>query len=112
MKQLTYTYHIDLDERGYFRAHVENSRGRTIVSYDLPVIYSQCAGCDDTFDVSNAKLHECTVVPDAEIYDVENWDILSPDWGIMKHNQDVRGLGKHLRECKVIPQNAELVLVK
>lgn len=33
--QTNYTYHIDLDERGEFRADVRNSKGKTVFEINL-----------------------------------------------------------------------------
>lgn len=99
----TYTYHIDLDERGSFMAHVENSRGRTIVAYDLPIYY--CAGCDNEISI-------CTCECDSFVANSQDWDIFDVDAGIVKHTRDIDGLERHYKQMGIMPQSAELVLVK
>ncbi len=103
-RQTIYTFHIDLDERGYFMAHVENSRGNTIVSYDLPTYSELCVECGNS--ENNCTCEE--FVQDNE----PEWDILDDSWGIMKHNRDVEGLEKHYKECGMMPKNATLVLAE
>ena len=97
-----YTYHIDLNERGYFMAHVENSRGRTIVSYDLPEIDGECLDCGETEEHCNCE--------SPSIHYTEDWDIFS-DWvGYVKNFEDVEGLERYYKEMGMMPKNARLVM--
>lgn len=95
-----FTYHVDLDERGYFMAHVGNSNGDTVISWDLPEW-----NCDICGEIEKT----CKCEYPFPHY-VENWDILSPNWGIMEHNRDVKGLCSHLVESGILPKGSELIL--
>lgn len=97
-----YTYHVDLDERGQFNAHVENSNGDSVIGWNLPEYV--CAVCGSKYMGCDCEIDEDQ--DDA----IENWDILSPDWGIMKHNRDVAGLCAHLVESGILPKDARLEL--
>lgn len=95
-----YTYHIDLNERGYFRAHVENSRKRSVIAWDLPEYF-----CDNCGVIEK----DCTC--DEFAPSEPDWDIFS-DWvGYVKHFEDVDGLERYLKEIGVMPHGAELRLV-
>lgn len=106
MRAINYTYHIDLDEHGYFNAHVENTRGRTIIAYELPVIYETCEECGESFGIGNECNHDAPIIEHTE------WDIFDPAMGIVKHKYDIRGLERHYKESGIMPQSARLVLVK
>jgi hypothetical protein len=101
-KTTKYTYHIDLDERGLFMAHVENSRGRVVVSYDLPAYSPYCVECGNVEK-------DCTCENFVQD-DTQDWDIFS-DWvGVVKHNRDIDGLERHYKDCGIMPQGARLVM--
>lgn len=96
---LKYTYHIDLDERGYFDAHVENTRGRVVFEMHYPELSSYCEECgayDGLCDCLAAQIME------------ENWGLLDHHIGYMKHKHDVRGIESYLREMKLMPPNMPL----
>ena len=79
----TFTYQIDLDERGVFKAHVDDPDGKTVYS------------------ISNEDEDpETGETSDGETPEVRD--------GFMKHGRDVKGLEQHLKELGVIPKDANL----
>lgn len=101
MRDIKYTYHIDLDERGRFMSHVENTRGRVIVAYDLP--QWMCLECGNHAD-------NCTCENEDNLY--QEFDIFSGMMEIVSGIYDVDGLELHYKECGIMPQSARLVLIK
>lgn len=101
-KTTKYTYHIDLDERGYFRAHIENSRGRVVVSYDLPTYSPYCVECGEI--EQNCKCENFAQD------DTPDWDIFSDYMGYVKHNRDIDGLERYYKQMGIMPQGAKLVM--
>jgi Zn-finger protein len=86
-----YIYVIDLNERGYFNAHVENWQGKEVYS-----------------------LSNCHVIFDDETGDeigeeYGNLDLV--DNGYMKYWQDVKGLLEYLIDMKVIPAGSTLSML-
>lgn len=75
-----YTYHIDLNERGSFHAHVESPKGK--------IIY--CLSNEDE-DGQEGELPEVTD-------------------GFMKHCFDVQGLTQYLRDMQVIKPHDTVIL--
>lgn len=73
-----FVYVIDLDERGSFRAHVEDSAGNTV--------FEIAAGTE-------LEEGESSIFED----------------GFMKHNGDIRGLEKHLKDLQIITPEDWLV---
>lgn len=102
MRAINYTYHIDLDERGRFMSHVENTRGRVVIAYDLPQYDCDTCGLNQYACQCGDKTESLS----------ENWDIFEEWCGIVKHTRDVDGLERHYKECGIMPQSASLVLVK
>lgn len=96
-----YTYHIDLDERGLFMAHVDNPQGKTIIRYDLP--QWECMTCGNGADSCTCENMQENLQPDWDIFD---WDTM----GIVKNFEDVEGLERHYKECGIMPENARLVM--
>jgi hypothetical protein len=75
-----FTATVDLDERGIFRCHVSDPAGKTVWS----------AGSDDEDDDGN----------ETGFWPVED--------GFMKHNRDLDGLEKYLKQMKIMPEDATL----
>jgi hypothetical protein len=78
MQDTKYTYHIDLNERGTFKAHVENTKGKYVFVIDIP--------CWDDDTESNIFLD-----------------------GFMKHDEDISGLERYLKQLGIMKENYELV---
>lgn len=78
-------YVIDLDERGYFDSHVEDSNGR--------VLYS----------LSNEQENE-----DGHVFYGDLWLVES---GYMKHCKDVSGLHDYLIQMGVVRQHSTMRLL-
>lgn len=76
LKNNTYLYIIDKDERGEFSCHVEDPEGK------------------DVWSASNEESE------DGEFYPVSD--------GFMKHNNDIKGLEKYLKELQILPKEAVL----
>jgi len=76
LKNNTYLYVIDKDERGEFSCHVEDPDGK------------------DVWSASNEESE------DGEFYPVSD--------GFMKHNKDIKGLEKYLKELELLPKEAVL----
>lgn len=79
------SYVIDLDERGYFNAHVENSNGKLI------------------YDLSNENESEDGCVIYGELWLVEA--------GYMNHCKDVSGLHAYLKEMGIVRPNSTMRLL-
>jgi hypothetical protein len=77
-----YQYIIDLNERGYFQAHVEDPSGKVV------------------FEMSNEEI-------DAE-GNITYGEVWLTEAGYMKHITDVDGLEVYLKQMEVIPPNAVL----
>lgn len=75
----TYTHHVDLNERGEYRMHVENQNGKIV------------------FSASNTE--------DAE----ENSEFWLTRDGFMKHTSDMAGLEEYLKEMGIMPKNSTLI---
>lgn len=100
MKQVTYTYHIDLDERGLFRAHVENTRGKTVFSLDYPQY--GCLTCGNDAD-------NCTCESMQE--NLQEYSTIFDD-GFMANSQDMQGLCDYLVSLGIMRGGYELEFVK
>lgn len=74
---------VDLDERGYFRAHVENVLGRSI------------------FEFSNEDPE--TGNPDAD-------GLWLVEFGFMRHTRDTAGLLDYLQSMGIVGASATLVI--
>lgn len=79
------TYVIDLDERGYFDAHVQNSNGKVL------------------YTLSNEQEHENGCVTYGELWLVED--------GYMKHAKDVAGLHDYLKEIGIASHTSTMRLL-
>lgn len=90
-----YTYRIDLDERGEFRAHVENTRGKTVFEIHEPR-YS-CWVCGQSPKDCRCDVPE--IVQDTTIFDD----------GFMRHGRDIAGLADYLRDLAIMPKSCILV---
>lgn len=77
----TYLYVIDLNERGYFRAHVEDPQGKVV------------------FNLTNED-EETGRELGGELWLVED--------GFMKHIDDVNGLEKYLKSVQIMPSRSTL----
>ncbi len=75
-----YTHHIDLNERGHYRIHVENQNGKVV------------------FSANNEGENGWP----AESY----W--MTED-GFMKHTADMDGLADYLKSHGIMPANATLI---
>ena len=73
---LQYNYIVDFDERGEYRAHVEDWDGKTVYSLEA----------------------EQTAFDEIELPDIVD--------GFMQHTQDMDGLAEHLQELGIIPVDA------
>ena len=83
-----YDYVIDLDERGGFRAHVENHKtGKIVFSFNN--------------EVEEQEVNEfgelVTVTYDGELWITED--------GFMKNTEDAEGLEEYLKDMKIIHSN-------
>jgi hypothetical protein len=85
-----YDYIIDLNERGYFNAHVENSKTGKVVT---------------SFSNENERIDD-----EGNIY-TEYGEIWLVEDGYMKNINDVNGLYEYLVEMEVIEKDAELNFV-
>ncbi len=74
-----YKFIVDADERGMFRAHVEDASGKTV--YEL------------SNEDENGNEGELPQVAD----------------GFMKHAKDVAGLAAYLKEMNILPADAQLI---
>jgi hypothetical protein len=83
-----YSYVIDLNERGSFRAHVEDYKGETV------------------YEVSNENLKDAE---EEEYEDGELWLVAD---GFMRHAEDVAGLSRYLQDMGTIPKGSEIVKQK
>lgn len=93
--QTNYTYHIDLNERGYFMAHVENSRGKTVFSVDYPQ-YS-CSTCG--LSANDCKCQESDLTQDSTLFDD----------GFMQHSRDIDGLRAYLVDLGIMQEGYRLI---
>ena len=85
-----FEYHIDLDERGSFRAHVENKKtGKVVFEFS-----NEIACIDDNGNLTG------------ETYDGELWIV---EAGFMKHTEDLDGLEEYLVDMKIINDNDYLI---
>jgi hypothetical protein len=83
LQDRNYEYRIDLDERGYYYAHVEDSTGKIVFSLN-----NEVEEIDGETGESYQTYGGLQLVED----------------GFMKHNEDMAGLENYLVEMKVIPQ--------
>lgn len=90
-----YKYSIDLDERGEFRVHVENSRGRSVWQVAYPS-YS-CVNCGESQDTCTCENPDYT--QDSTIFED----------GYMRNKNDKTGLENYLKSLGIMPQSAHLV---
>lgn len=74
---------VDLDERGSYRAHVEDENGKVV------------------FEYSNEE-------EDPETGEVREGELGLVTDGFMRHVDDIKGLEVYLKEMKVISKNAKL----
>jgi hypothetical protein len=89
-KVLEYEYHIDLNERGYYNAHVEEAEsGKIICEINNEQTYE-----DENGDLIT-EYGEITLVQD----------------GYMKHGEDMTGLENYLIEMEVIPKYSRIKFV-
>jgi hypothetical protein len=79
-----YKYVIDLDERGQFKAHVEDHGGKTVWEVSYPEYYQD--------DETGEEMENSTIFDD----------------GYMKNTEDVEGLENYLKQVGTMPQEAEL----
>lgn len=80
-----YTYHVDLDERGFFLSHVESPDGKIIYT-----LSNEAVNNDDRY-------HDYGSI----------WEV---DAGYMRHVRDMSGLTDYLREMKIIGPDDTVVL--
>ena len=79
---------VDLDERGSYRAHIEDKNGKVIFSYsNEEEVYD-----DDGEPTGETEEGELSLVRD----------------GYMKHVDDLRGLEEYLKDTGFIPKDASL----
>jgi len=84
-----YLYLIDLDERGSFRAHVEDAKtGKVVFQFS-----NEEEEIDDEGEpTGNVSYGEISLVQD----------------GYMKHGEDIAGLEEYLIDMKIIPAGSHL----
>jgi hypothetical protein len=88
-----YLYLIDLDERGSFRAHVEDAKTGKVV-----------------FQFSNEEEEEVLDdegEPTGEVHTFDGEISMVRD-GYMKHGEDIVGLEEYLIDMKIIPAGSHL----
>jgi len=85
-----YEYRIDLNERGYYNAHVEETKTGKII-----------------FTVSNEQEYEDE---NGDIV-IEYGNISLVEDGYMKHGEDMRGLENYLTDMKIIPEYSNIKFV-
>lgn len=77
-----YKFVVDLNERGSFRAHVEDPEGKPM------------------FDISNESKNEDGTTEEGDLWLIED--------GFMKNIDDMKGLLKYLKEQELVPEHATL----
>lgn len=87
---------VDMDERGIYRAHVEDADGREVFSYSNE--YEEEREVLDDEGKPTGEYETVTILG-------ELWLI---DDGYMKHVDDLAGLERYLKEMKIIPWDASL----
>jgi hypothetical protein len=88
---------VDLDERGSYRAHVEDEDGKVVFEYSNENEEEQEILDDEGRPTGEYK----TVTTEGDLWLVTD--------GFMKHVDDLGGLEKYLKEMKVIPKDASLM---
>lgn len=91
---------VDLDERGSYRAHVEDENGKVVFEYSNESEEEQEIIGDDGEPTGEYE----TVTTEGDLWLVAD--------GFMKHVDDLEGLEKYLKEMKVIPKDGELYDVR
>lgn len=94
-----FKYIVDFDERGEFRARVENENWETVYEISLPIVVVECSEC-------GALEGECE--HESDLIEVHNNGII--DDGYMRHTGDIEGLEKYLKETHVMLKFDELEL--
>ena len=77
---------VDLDERGLYRAHIEDEEGRIVFEYSNE---------EEVFDDEGEPTGEVIYGEIPMIAD-----------GYMKHKDDIEGLENYLKEMEIIPKDS------
>ena len=104
-----YTYRIDLDERGLFRAHVENTRGRAVFTLEYPS-YS-CRQCElGPRDCKCANVDDPDIChPDDQLDSRFQVDSTIFEDGFMRDKNDIPGLERYLWDLGIMPRSLYLL---